>query len=90
MQQTPPVPYLHQIANHCPEAMSLYLGLWQRQDLDGHVHCKKEDIKREFLFSKTKFENKLLPLLSEGLVSVIYDSPQEIEVELVGWGLLED
>ena len=81
---SPPFFYLLQIAEHCPRALTCYLMLWRDMDRDFMIHVHKDDVRRKYLMSPTKFMNDLLLIRKEGLVS-IDETPNMYHLELTGW-----
>jgi hypothetical protein len=79
----PPFAFIKLIATHCPNALYVYIELFMRKE-NGMVVVKKENIKRDFCISKTLFENNLMLLVREALVSVVYETFDEIHIEMIG------
>jgi len=85
MPDYPPLAFIKQIATHCPTSLYVYLLLWEKIDTLGLVSIAKRDIKLDYLMSPSIFTKNLLALVREGLVSIIEDEKEIIELELVLW-----
>ncbi len=66
----PPYIYLSQILKHCPNAGNTYLELWRSRDKNNQIQILRNEIRQQFLTTKAKFENDLIQLVREGLISV--------------------
>jgi hypothetical protein len=86
--ELPPVMFLTQVTDHCPQAASLYIKLWAKKDKHHKISVLKEDVRSEFLETKTKFANFLMLLVKEALVNV-EETPRSFHIELVGWDSIE-
>jgi len=74
----PPYIYLSQILKHCPSAGNTYLELWRSKDKNNQIQILRNDIQKQFLLTKAKFENDLFQLVREGLISV-EEKPHKIK-----------
>lgn len=84
MESYPPFAYLIQVLNHCPQAGSTYVQLWNMRDCNNRVDILIKDVRLEFLISLKKFKHDLLLLVKEGLISV-NESQKSFVIELVDW-----
>lgn len=80
----PPFPYFMQVLRHFPDCAYFYSKLWSCRNDENKIAIKKLDIGIIFLMSTTKFRNKLINLLEEGLVS-FETTPEFYYIELVGF-----
>ncbi len=85
----PPCPYFMQTLRHCPDAALLYCKIWEMKNNQYKLAIRKENLFNIFLISHTKFRNRLVKLMEEGLLS--FDStPEFYYIELVAFGDLND
>ncbi len=82
----PPYVYLFQVAEHCPNAVSTYMSLWKDRDANNKITVSRKDVKREYLLPFNTFENHLISLVKEGLVS-INENKKLLEIELTDYNL---
>lgn len=82
--QCPPYFYLYQLSTHFPQAVSIYMDLWNQKNELNRLKVYKSNIEIEYLTKKSKFRNALLLLVKEGLVS-FDDKGDCYYIELVGW-----
>lgn len=85
----PPCPYFMQTLRHCPDAALLYCKLWEMKNPQYKLAVKKEDLFNIFLVSHTRFRNRLVKLLEEGLLS-FESTPEFYYIELVAFDDLDD
>lgn len=85
----PPLPFLEQVLKHCPRAALLYIKLWQKKDKNHEVHGHLDPLTNLTGDTKTLFMNKVLDLVSEGLVSM-NRTDKFICIQLVDWNTFED
>ena len=84
----PPEMFLTQVVDNCPKAASLYIKLWKKKDDNNVVTILRKEIRNEFLESNREFFNHLMLLTRQALINV-YESKIKIEVEMVGWDMIE-
>jgi hypothetical protein len=82
----PPKPFLEQVANHCPKAISTYFYLWEKRDKNNCVMMTPQDI--SYFMHRNAFKDNLRKLNLEGLISYI-EHPGKISIELVDWESFE-
>jgi hypothetical protein len=87
--ELPPVMFLTLVTDHCPEAASLYIKLWNKKDSENQSVILHEDIRMEFLESTTRFRNFLFRLLKESLVN-FEERDDSFCIELVGWDTVNE
>jgi hypothetical protein len=68
LEKYPPYLYLHQVADHVPEASKTFLYLWRERDEHFRVFVTREDIIGRAFFSWTKFLNDLRKLAGNDLL----------------------
>jgi hypothetical protein len=82
----PPHPYLEQVALNCSEAQTTYIRLWRIRDPRNIIILRRKDAQTFFLRQVVCFENDLMKLCAQGLLSYTYDKKKKtFEIELTGW-----
>jgi hypothetical protein len=82
----PPYPYLCQVADHCPYAVSTYLMLWRDRGNYDSITYEKKNFHLMHSISVGKFKDHLGQLVKEGLVNV-HEAPRFLTIDLVGWDI---
>lgn len=78
----PPFQYLLSVLKTAPESALLYVDLWKNKHEDNSVVINKNTVLHDYLISKTKIRNLLIPLIGIGLLSM-KDHPTEYRIDLV-------
>jgi hypothetical protein len=81
--------YLIIIAEHCPHTLRTYLLTCDKLDDQNRLIILKKDISSEFLIRSNQFENHMLSIAREGLISM-EKTPKFFCIECVDWDTLED
>lgn len=91
MDHFPPIPFVKQVAMHCPESLFTYILLWEFADpKTGILVVSKKDVKMQFLVTKSIFERQLMYLVREGLLNIPQNTDDKYYFELVLWGDIVD
>jgi len=82
----PPHPYVEQVALNCCEAQTTYIRLWKLKDINYKIMVRRKDVHPFFLRQNVIFENDLMKLCAQSLLSYKYDKKKKTyEIELIGW-----
>lgn len=86
--ELPPAGYLMQVLYHSPRSALTYIELWRNKNDDNMVIVGKKESEKKFLINRIRFQNDLMVLAREGLISVRETVP-EYEIELTGFDIDE-
>lgn len=89
MDEFPPIPFVKQVAMHCPQALFTYILLWEQSEGKGLLRIPKNEIKSNLFITRINFERHLLSLVREGLLISIQDRPDVYDLKLVLWSDIE-